>query len=139
MGIDGPPVCPICDGTRDIRPVPAGCRKLLSSDPATIHVCRSCLSIEPAPGQAVDRQWEPADVANSLPANPDAAVAVAILVALLDSLALNRREIVAVVEYLEREGVDPLLAVDRIAGDPSISSHVDLRRRRDQLAQILDR
>lgn len=137
MSPDSSPPCSICGGETSVRPVPPDCRSVLAGAPTTIRLCQECLATDPDPGTQVDRGWAPEDVTPALPSDPDAAVAVAILVDLLDSLALNRREIVTVVEYLERGGVDPLLAIDRVADDPSLSPHVDLDRRRDQLAQVL--
>lgn len=130
--------CPSCGAEAWVRPVPTPCRRVLAGDPATVTLCGRCLSVHPAPGVPVDRDWEPADVSDALPPDPDAAVAVGMLVTLLSSLALHRREIETIVEYLEEHpGVDPLLALDRLGTSPVLEPPTDLDRRRDQLAQIL--
>lgn len=139
MGNDATTECPACGGETSVRPVPADCRQVIAEAPAAVRLCHDCLHVAPAPGRTVDSAWEPGDVTTALPNDPDAALAVALLVGLLESLALNRDEILTVVESLEREGVDPLLAVDRLADDPRVSPAVDLARRRDQLAQVMGR
>jgi hypothetical protein len=57
---------------------------------------------------------------------------------LLDSLALNRAAIESLVAFLEAEGVDLFLTLDRLLESPDVEPYVDLARRRDQLAQLLD-
>jgi hypothetical protein len=44
---------------------------------------------------------------------------MALVVGLLSSLAVYRQEISALLEVVERAGVDPLLVVDRLAIGPS--------------------
>ncbi len=53
-----------------------------------------------------------------------------LLVGLLDSLAMLREEITALLERVEREGVDPLLVLDRLDASYGEAAHVDLGRRR---------
>lgn len=130
--------CPSCGTEAWVRPVPTPCRGLLDGDPATVTMCGHCLTVSPAPGVPVDRDWDPSDASGALPADPAAAVAVGMLVTLLSSLALHRREIETIVEYLEEHpGVDPLLALDRLGTSPLLAPPTDLDRRRDQLAQVL--
>jgi hypothetical protein len=74
---------------------------------------------------------------DAFPSNPDDAVPLVLLVGLLDSLALHRAEITALLERVERAGTDPLLAVDRLADSYGDDAHVDLARRRHQLEQLL--
>ena len=113
---------------------------VLEAETSIVRVCEHCLTVEPAPATPVTREWSPTDVNDALPKDPDAAVATAVLLTLLSSLALNREEIQSVVEYLETEqGVDPLLALDRISTVPGLHLPIDPQRRRAQLAQLLDR
>lgn len=129
--------CDRCGGDQVTRPVPDSCRGLLEDDPSIVRLCPRCCVVTPAPGTPVDRSWELPD---AYPADPDAAVAVAILVTLLKSLALNRAAIEQVVVMLEQEsGVDPLLALDRLAGSAALDPVGDLETRRSQLAQFLAR
>ena len=131
--------CPVCSAPTVFRPVPDGCRGLLPDDPRIVRVCTRCLHVEGAPGRPVDRDWEPAELSEALPSDAAGAVGIAMLVTFLDSLVLNRREIGAVVTYLEADaGVDPLSALERLADDPALSIPLDLRGRRTQLAQLLE-
>lgn len=130
--------CPECGGSVTIRSIPAGCRGILGDDPATAAVCKTCLTVTPSPGVPVELGWDPGDVSDALPSNADAFVAVALLVNLLESIALNREDILTVVDYLETHGVDALLAIDRLSIDSSLSPQVDLDRRYHQLAQIIE-
>lgn len=130
--------CPRCETPAAVRPVPERCRGLLEGDPATVAVCPACLTVEPAPGSEVDRDWTPGEVSDALPADADAAIALAMLVTLLSSIALHRREIEALVAFLEeRPGEDALLALDRIASAPLLEPPIDVSRRRHQLAQMM--
>lgn len=130
--------CDACGSPTVVRPVPAGCRGLLADDPATVRLCEACLAITPAPGTPVTRDWDPATVSEALPRDPEAAVALAMGVTFFSSLALHRRELEAVVAYLEEEaGVDPLLAFDRIGTATDLDPVVDVVGRRDQLAQLM--
>lgn len=131
--------CQSCGGETVIRPVPTACRELLSGDPATIRVCERCLSVDPVSATPVTRDWDPRTVSDALPSDPAGAVAMAMLVTLLDSLALHRSAVTTLTAALETEwGVDPLLALDRIAADSAIDPGVDLTRRRHQVAQLRD-
>ncbi len=128
--------CDRCRGETVVRPTPEG---VPVDDITTIvRVCERCLSVTPAPGEAVDRDWDPLEVSPALPGDPDAAVRMAVLVTLLDSLALNRQAIERTVAELDAAGVDPLLALERIDADEHLDPFVDLPHRRVQLAQLLD-
>lgn len=129
--------CGECAGSTVIRPVPDRCRGLLAEDPATVRVCERCLRVTPAPGSPVTRGWDPASVSGGLPREPHAAVALALGVTFFSSLAMHRRELEAVTAYLEHEGVDALLAFDRIGTAPELEPAVDVVGRRDQLAQLM--
>ena len=129
--------CVVCGGETVIGPVPDDCRDLVAGDTGTVLVCRRCLAIEPTDESITEMTPVVTDISSALPSDAEAAVAVVILVELLESLALNRREIETVVDYLERNGVDPLLALDRLANERRTTDRVDLDRRQHQLAQVL--
>jgi hypothetical protein len=76
-------------------------------------------------------------VSDAFPTDPDGAVAFALLVGLIGNLALYRAEITDLLEAVETSGTDPLLALDRLATDPSIETELDLDGRRRQLEQLL--
>jgi hypothetical protein len=148
--------CPDCDDDRLRLTVPPDYREFAPEAPARVTVCRTCLRVRPADGDTNDETPEvdadttgadtedPTALGDWIPAG-DAGVGVVLLVALLDSLALNRSRIETLVARIERDGVDPLLALDRLAdavdaGDTGrVEPHVDLSRRRPQLQQFLDK
>ena len=130
--------CPTCGAERLSTPVPPSIREPLPNVPDTILCCSHCLRLDPTDNQDTDVVPDFSAVSNALPSDPADAVAVLLLVDRLASLALNRQSIESLVEHLESAGVDPLLALDRLADDPSLDPAVDLRRRRAQLAQLLE-
>lgn len=131
--------CPHCGGSTLVRPVPAGLRGLLAEDPAMVRLCRSCLAVIPAPGEPAHRDWEPTTVSEALPPDPEAALGVALLLEFLSSLAFHRTAIEAVVGYLaDEKGVDPLLTLQRIRRNASLTPPIDLERRERQLTQLLE-
>jgi len=128
--------CPDCGGGTLSFPVPAKYRSLLPGEEPGAALCRQCLSLHPEP----DPPGEPPEfrrVSGAFPANPDAAVPMALVVGLLDSLALYRSEIGDLLAAAERAGTDPLLVLDRLARDPDLEPAVDLAGRRRQLEQLL--
>jgi hypothetical protein len=129
--------CPECDGDVLVVAVPDELRGYLPDDPATAAVCRRCLTTTPHDGPAVDEPGAVADLSDALPSNPEAALSVAVFVTLCGSLALNRSEIETLVSRIERAGVDPLSALDRLAAAPDIDLAIDVERRRTQLTQLL--
>jgi hypothetical protein len=128
--------CPNCGGETLAVPVSAALRGYLPGEPHTVAVCRRCLAMEPA-DDAVESVPDLTVLDDAVPSTPDAAVPLVLLVGLLDSLALHRQEITALLERVERAGTDPLLVVDRLADSYGDDAHVDLARRRHQLEQLL--
>ncbi|MFB6223703.1 MAG: DUF6276 family protein [Haloarcula sp.] len=128
--------CPACSGDLVSFPVPADLQTFLPGDTPGASVCQSCLAIqpEPAPPAAVP---DLTVLGDAIPDDAAAAVPVVLLVGLLDSLALHREEITALLERVEREGVDPLLVLDRLDARYGERAHVDLGSRRRQLEQLL--
>jgi len=128
--------CTHCGGELLAVPVLPDLRECLPDGTAGVGLCRNCLAMAPVddPPESVP---DLVALDDAFPSNPDAAVPLAVLVGLLDSLALNRQEITALLEQVERAGTDPLLAVDRLAHSYGDAAHVDLARRRQQLEQLL--
>jgi hypothetical protein len=132
--------CPACDGDRVSFAVPATLRPYAPDESAHAALCTGCLRVESldpsedAPDElstAVD--WEP------LPSK-EAGVATALLLGLLDSLALRRADVEALVDHAEAAGGDPLLALDRLGAmtrSGEIDPSVDLERRAAQLRSLL--
>jgi len=128
--------CPDCGGDLVSIPVPSDLQQYLPGDAPGASVCRTCLALHP-------ETEPPADVPDltrldsAIPTADGAAIPVVLLVGLLDSLAMHREEITALLERIEREGVDPLLVLDRLDASYGEAAHVDLGHRRRQLEQLL--
>ncbi|WP_324665246.1 DUF6276 family protein [Haloarcula sediminis] len=128
--------CQSCGGETVAVPVPAELREQLPGGAPAVAVCRACLAMEPS-ADAPDGVPDLAALDDAVPSDPEAALPLVLLVGLLDSLALHRTEITALLERVERAGTDPLLAVDRLADSYGDDAHVDLAARRRQLEQLL--
>jgi len=128
--------CQSCGGETLAVPVPGDLREYLPGGAPVVAVCRGCLAMEPT-DESPDSVPDLTALDDAFPSNPDDAVPLVLLVGLLDSLALHRAEITALLERVERAGTDPLLAVDRLADSYGDDAHVDLARRRHQLEQLL--
>jgi hypothetical protein len=132
--------CPDCDDDRLRLTVPPDYREFTPEEAEHISVCRTCLRVRPADGDSGDETIDdPTGLGDWVPAG-DAGVGVVLLVGLLDSLALNRSRIETLVARIERDGTDPLLALDRLADAAAtgpVAPYVDLSRRRPQLRQFL--
>jgi hypothetical protein len=128
--------CSDCGGDLVSFPVPDDLRQFLPGNAPGANVCRSCLALQPEtePPAAVQ---DVTDIDGAIPDDNGAAVPLVLLVGLLDSLAMHRAEITALLERIEREGVDPLLVLDRLDASYGEAAHVDLGRRRRQLEQLL--
>lgn len=129
--------CPECDGEVLPVAVPDELRGYLPSDPDTAAVCRRCLTTTPHDGPATDDPTAVADLSVELPSDPGTALSIAMLVTLCESLALYRSEIEELVSRIERSGIDPLSALDRLAAAPDLELVLDVERRRPQLVQLL--
>jgi len=128
--------CPDCGSETLPVPVPEELREFLPSETAAVTICRGCLAMGPSedvPASVPDLTV----LDDAIPENDTAAVPLVLLVGLLDSLALHRTEITALLERAERAGADPLLSIDRLAGAYGEDAHVDLAARRRQLEQLL--
>lgn len=127
--------CPACGAPTVAFAVPADLREYLPGEDPGAALCTTCLHLHPVTDPPADTP----DFERVSDAFPDgeAAIPMALLVGLLDSLAQYRSEITALLERVERAGTDPFLVVDRLADDPGIDAAADLRRRRHQLEQLL--
>ena len=131
--------CPACDRELVRIAVPAEVREYAPEAAAVVGSCPRCLRTV-ALAESADAV---ADGPLSGPAPPDAippgegGAALLLAVGALDSVALNRSAIQALVEHAEAAGTDVFLALDRLAADESVDAHVDLARRRQQLQSML--
>lgn len=128
--------CPECGAETVAVPVPEEFQSALPGDEPGVALCQRCLTIHPEP----DPPAEPPDlqtVSEAFPSDPAAAVPMALLVGLVENLALYRAEISDLLERVERAGTDPLLVLDRLDRDPALDPAADLGGRRRQLEQLL--
>ena len=128
--------CSNCGSETLAFPVGEDLRQYLPEGTVGASLCRTCLTMDPVddpPGEVPDFTV----LDDGFPSNPDAAVPMALLIGLLESLAINREEITALLERVERAGTDPLLVVDRLDDAFGGDAFVDLGARRHQLAQLL--
>ena len=128
--------CQSCGSETLTVPVSPELREYLPETPAAVALCRSCLAIGPAESTP-ESVPDLTELDDAIPDHSEAAVPLVLLLGLLDSLALHRAEITALLERVERAGTDPLLAVDRLADSYGDDAHVDLAGRRRQLEQLL--
>ena len=150
--------CPACGEPTVPFAIPPESHELAPAGAEAAAICTRCLTVEPAEesgdgrrapggqdvqqsadGRDVRRSADGADVSRvseAFPTGP-AAVPFALCLGLCDSLATNRRAIETALEATERAGADPLLAIDRLLGDPSVEPAIDLERRRHQLEDML--
>lgn len=127
--------CPDCGATAVPFAVPAEYRECLPAAESGVALCGRCLKLQPVaepPAAAPDL----AAISDTLPSDEGAAVPLALLLGLLENLALYRAEIDDLATAVERAGVDPLLVLERLAADPGIDAAADLRGRRRQLEQL---
>jgi len=131
--------CPHCGSELFSYPVPTDLQAYAPAETAHAATCRHCLHLEP-----VGPEDAPADLpdfttlSDAFPEERPTAAAMALLVGLLSSLALHRTAIFALLERVERDGVDPLLVLDRLATDSTLDPETDLATRRTQLLQLLE-
>ncbi len=129
--------CSACGESTVVAAVPQTVRQHAPDDADRIAICSTCLSIAPTDAYASDTpDFSP--ISGAFPADCESAVGVAVLVHLLDSLVHNRDSIQSLVDWLETQGTDVFLVIDRLATDPSLEPAVDLQRRRTQLAQFVE-
>ncbi len=128
--------CQSCGGQLLAVPVAEPLRQYLPAEAPAVSVCRDCLAMEPR--SSVPESFpDLTTLDDAMPSNRPAAEPIVLIVGLLDSLALHREEITALLERAERAGTDPLLVVDRLADSYGADAHVDLASRRRQLEQLL--
>jgi hypothetical protein len=115
--------------------VPEGYSDAVPGSEPAVGLCPRCLSLQPAREPPTDPAFD--RLGECFPTDHGAAVPMALLVGLLDSLALYRSEIADLLGEVERAGVDPLLTLDRLDSDPGVEAETDLGGRRRQLEQLL--
>lgn len=131
-----PPSCSRCNADAVAIAIPDDLVDVAPVDTASATVCRVCLTLDPLDEVPADTE-SIRTVSEAFPDDREAAAGIAILVALLESLALNRAAIEGVIDHLEAAGIDALLVISRLRDDPDVRPAVDLDRRLHQLEQLL--
>lgn len=126
--------CPVCNAAVVTFDVPAEYRGHLPAETEHAGLCSRCLRLHPADEGGGDFEA----LGEEFPQDPESAVPMAIAVGLLDSLALNRRDIEALIDVVIEQGVDPILVVDRLQTQGSTDPAIDLSKRMEQLQQLMD-
>lgn len=127
--------CRACGAATVAFALPPEYREFLAGDEPGAALCTRCLTLQPV-AEPPDGPPDLASISDAVPSDEDAAVPLALLLGLLENLALYRTEIDELATAVERTGVDPLLVLDRLAADPAIDAAADLRGRRRQLEQL---
>ena len=96
-------------------------------------LCPECLSLSAADEAAADPRFD--RISSEFPTG-EAAVPLALVVGLLDSLALNRGDIEELLAAAEEQGTDALLVLDRLHAQGGVEPDFDLERRRHQVEQL---
>jgi len=128
--------CTTCGATTVAFAVPEDLAASLPGSESAAALCTRCLSLHPVEN-APDGDPSFEAVSDAFPTTHNAALPMALLVGLLENLALYRSEISDLFERVERAGSDPLLVLDRLARDPDVEAEVNLAGRRRQLEQLL--
>jgi len=126
--------CPVCNAAVVTFDVPEEYRGHLPAETEHAGLCSRCLRLHPADEGGGDFE----QLGEEFPQDPDVAVPMAIAIGLLDSLALNRRDIEELLDVVIDAGVDPILTVDRLQTQGSTDPAVDLNRRMEQLQQLIN-
>ncbi|MDR9381003.1 MAG: DUF6276 family protein [Natronomonas sp.] len=127
--------CPNCHARTVVFDVPSEYREHVPEEAERAALCPECLTLV-----ATDAPPEPRfdRISSAFPENEAAAVPLAIGIGLLDSLALHRRSLEALVPAAEAAGADPLLLLDRLHVQGGVDPSFDISRRRHQLEQLLE-
>jgi len=126
--------CPACGGDLVAFAVPAALRDHAPGPGVHAALCSTCLRMHAAGDGPADPTFTA--VHESFP-DGEAGAALALALGLLDSLALSRDAVDDCCSYAERAGADVLLTLDRLSTADGLDPHVDVERRRHQLAELL--
>jgi hypothetical protein len=126
--------CPVCNAAVVTFDVSEEYRGHLPAETDHAGLCSRCLRLHPADEGGGDFE----QLGEEFPQDPGAAVPMAIAIGLLDSLALNRRDIEELLDVVIEAGVDPILTVDRLQTQGSTDPAIDLNKRMEQLQQLIN-
>jgi hypothetical protein len=126
--------CPVCNAAVVTFDVPEEYQGHLPAETDHAGLCSRCLRLHPAEEGGDDFE----QLGEEFPQAEEVAVPMAIAIGLLDSLALNRREIEELLDVVINHGVDPILVVDRLQTQGSTDPAVDLNKRMQQFQQLME-
>ncbi|WP_336134941.1 DUF6276 family protein [Natronomonas amylolytica] len=127
--------CPNCGAPMVSFAVPERFREHAPEESDHAALCPECLTLSAAESAPPTPRFD--RITGTFPED-EAAVPLAIAIGLLDSLALHRRDIEALLEAVEEAGTDPLLIFDRLQAQGGVDPVFDLERRRVQVEQLLE-
>lgn len=131
--------CSECGRATKAFAIPKELREYVPENASAAAICPACLTLQPPmEGQPTSSDPDLTAISETFPRDPAAAIPMALVVGLLDSLALNRWKIEELMERVETEGVDPMLVLEDLAEDHSLNPAIDLAGRRRQLEQLLE-
>lgn len=129
--------CDHCDGELVVFAVPDDLREFAPGDGRAASLCATCLRVADAdPGAVPDAAPDFSAVEDAFPSGRGG-VALALLIGLLDSLALNRSAVESLAAAAERAGADPFLTLDRVGSARGVDPQFDFERRRRQFESFL--
>jgi hypothetical protein len=126
--------CPNCGAPMVSFAVPERFRDHAPEGSDHAALCPECLTLSTADAAPADPRFD--RISSAFP-DGEAAVPLALAIGLLDSLALHRRDIEALLVAVEEAGTDPLLVLDRLHAQGGVDPAFDIDRRRSQLEQLL--
>jgi hypothetical protein len=124
--------CPDCNSSVATFDVPIEFRDHLPTPVDQAGLCTSCLALHPA-----EEGGEPEFGFDVFPDEPDSAIAMAVGVGLLDSLALNRDTIETLFREVAASGTDPFLVLETLAASGAVQPQIDIEARQQQLEQLM--
>ncbi|MFT4885614.1 MAG: hypothetical protein ACI8U4_003140 [Natronomonas sp.] len=127
--------CPNCGAPMVSFAVPERLREHAPDESDHAAVCPECLTLSATDSAPESPRFD--RISSAFP-DGEAAVPLALAIGLLDSLALHRRDIEALLEAVEEAGTDPLLIFDRLQAQGGVDPVFDLERRRVQVEQLLE-
>ncbi|QLD85361.1 hypothetical protein HWV23_06340 [Natronomonas halophila] len=127
--------CPTCGAPMVSFVVPERFREHAPDESDHAALCPECLTLSAADSAPESPRFD--RISSAFP-DDEAAVSLALAIGLLDSLALHRRDIEALLETVEKAGTDPLLILDRLHAQGGVDPEFDIERRRHQIEQLLD-
>ena len=128
--------CPECGAPTVDFAVPADLREAAPSGSGAAAICTQCLRLFPVEEGSTDPDFS--RIIEAFPDADEGGIPMALAVGLLvESLALNRQSVAALLEQVIDTNVDPWLVLERLAVSPTVQPDADIERASRQLEQLL--